>query len=291
MAARRKGQGQLDNARRLTPYPEVRLGQGHRAAAGKSKGDDGRGNEIHGRGLRVRMSRVAGTSRKVLQTPFFFQVPPLENFSTQHGYNFSDYETISEGQFSRGMSRQLKTVEFQTMFVDQDWSWTLLHNDKAGLNPQRLSSQVVHILNSGTPFLLLIGQPQLWGEGNYDVKMKATLRSATVEERAGEVDARYINVTFTEWRDLEVQKDAKGNKGDRLPLQIKPGPNDTLRSLAKEYYGSTREWRLIALANGLTNFLPDQKLANPAALQPFITSLEIPAPPAVDKAKSFGKKG
>lgn len=284
MAARKPKQGQLDGGKAAGPFGPQAVGPARKVSGGGG-GDGKDGFDSHtGRGLRICLSRCEGTSRKVLQQPYYFQVPPLETFSTQHGFNFTDYETVSKGQFSRTMSRQLRTVEFQTMFVDQDWFFVLFKHKHTGPDPQKLSAQLVHILNTGTPFNLLIGNTVLWDE--YDVKMKATLRTLTVEERAGEVDARYVNVTFTEHRDLEIQKDGKG---EALPQTYKVQEGDTLRSLAKQFYGEGNAWRVIAKANDLNNFLPDQKLANPGALQPFIKTVFLPAPFAVDKAQSLGK--
>jgi hypothetical protein len=280
MAARRKGQGQLDNAQNVTALPTYKegIGQARKASGGRYK----EGVDLHtGKGLRVCLKRCAGTARNVLKQPYFFQVPPLESITTNHGYNFTDYETINEGQFSRGMSRQLKTVEFQTMFVDQDWFYVLVRHRNAGPDPQKLSEQLSHILNSGTPFKLLIGNLNLWD--NYDVQMKATLRTLTVEERAGEIDARYVNVSFTEHRDLEIQED---EEGEELPQTYKPQPGDTLRTIAKEFYGEGNAWKLIVLANpALKEYRPDMDLAVPTSLYSVVRSLYLPAKFAVGNAE------
>lgn len=283
MPAKKPNVGQLDNGKVVfdpqtgISGPGITGIENRRAVKERGDGSDRDRFEHRGRGLRIRLNRIPQTSRKVLASPYFFQVPPLETFSTQHAYNFSDYETVSTGQFSRQMSRQLRIVEFQTMFVDQDWFYTLFAHTKRGPNPQKLARELVHILNTGTPFRLMIGQPRLWGEGNWDVNMKATLRSLTVEEKAGEVDARYVNVSFTEWRELDIKKD---KKGERLPLTYTIRDGDTLRQLAKKYYGETRVWRLIARSNQLGDTRADEDLSTVRKNGKRLQTLYLPRPPA-----------
>lgn len=206
-----------------------------------------------GEGLKVTLSRSRFTRRGLLAVPFRFQVPPLDEFTVGHSFNWSDYETISAGQFSRPGGRQLRTVSFQTMFADyRSMYWTLLDYPPGTSLPTPLdwTFELQAILESGTPFKLVVGQPEHWHDNDLD--MLATLRTMDVTERGGEPDARYVSMGFTEWRDLAVTRKRKGKgrgggppgllpKGEAaledLVHTIKQG--DTLQKLSRRYYGST----------------------------------------------------
>src|SRR5205085_10994887 len=119
------------------------------------------------------------------------------------------------------------------------------------------------IMWSGTPFWLYVGMPKV--RGDWDVKMLATLRGVSTEERAGEPDALYTEVQFTEYRQAKLTRKARG-KGPREKkrtvvithkggdtrvrgLALKRAP--TLANIARVAYGSPSEWKSIASANHL----------------------------------------
>jgi hypothetical protein len=235
----------------------------------------------NGGGLRVSMSRIPGmTGPKLLRTPFLFQCPPSESFSRSFAFSHSDYDTLRAGQQSRPVGMQLRTITFDTLFLDYGAPFTLIDplprnyygnrsradgsDDGAFASdapePLHMTDELEAILESGTPFYLHVGQRDLWQRMDVDA-MPATLRTLSVEERAGEVDTRYVNVAFTEFRHPSLgPRKAGGGKGvkgksDRLPTSVTvaqlPAGEDNLYALAKRYYGSQAKWRVIAKANGL----------------------------------------
>ena len=226
------------------------------------------------------------TAKHLLKTPFVFQCPPLETWSWDQVNNWNDWETIERGIFSRPQSQGLRTIDFSSLFVDYDASYAVAHprdsrsdgsrdvddyaedfttplnlrarnrHGKPGgknhkrkhqrwqPNPIHLSKELRQIMNSETPFRLLVGQPRLWDR--WDIEILATIRSLHVEERAGEVDARYFDISFTEWREPKL---GRRKKGSRFPLKHDVKPGDTLHKLSKKYYGGYGGWRHIRKAN------------------------------------------
>jgi nucleoid-associated protein YgaU len=195
----------------------------------------------------------------------------MDTFSRSYSYTYTDYNAISQGQFSRPSGVDLASVTFQTLFVDFDAPWSNLRGtpeaQNASLDPQQMTQQLLKILRRGTPFELIVGQRALWnsndvhwGPANGNA---ATLRTLDIEERAGEIDARYVNVGFTEFRTAELVRKGLGDgdgknrdpkRGRDLPTSVvvKVSDNTTLTDLAKKYYGSTAEWRSIAKRNGIS---------------------------------------
>jgi hypothetical protein len=230
------------------------------------------GKVLQGDGLQITLKKIKGmTDPDVLQHPFRFQCPPMDTFSRSYSYTYTDYNAISQGQFSRPSGVDLASVTFQTLFVDFDAPWSNLRGtpeaQNASLDPQQMTQQLLKILRRGTPFELIVGQRALWnsndvhwGPANGNA---ATLRTLDIEERAGEIDARYVNVGFTEFRTAELVRKGLGDgdgknrdpkRGRDLPTSvvIKVGDNTTLTDLARKYYGSTAEWRSIAKRNGMS---------------------------------------
>lgn len=250
-----------------------------------------------GAGLRIRLSRRHGLTRRgILEEPFYFQCPPLDSFRWSGTYSWNDYDTLTRGQFSRPGGRQLRTVEFQTLMVDYDPPWAAYDFSQTLTGPTGVEAapgrtpgkpalkrsepdplgwtkQLRGLMWSGTPFNLLVGAPDLWGE--WDIRnMLVTLRSLDVEERGGEVDARYVNVSFTEYRDAAVPR---RKIAPHLPATLTVDKHGTLRAkdqslhgikfaslahIARFFYGSSSKWRLITRANPeLRHFPPSHNLS------------------------------
>lgn len=255
----------------------------------------------HDEGLRVSIRRVRGlTPKGLLLTPFYFQAPPLDTFSVTNAYTHTDYDTVRAGQHDRPSGLQLRTVQFNSLFVDTDYDWTVVRSkrwnpirssakerEKLGYitgeeyvpNPLLLTKELRRVLRSGSPFRLIVQHPpRLWGHRVYEVNMLATLRELQVEERAGELDARYVNVSFTEHRTPSLQRRGQGTQprgSHSLPatvtiavsgqIDIPHVKNDpakiNMHWLAKWFYGSASEWRWIAKANKpLEDWAPDRNL-------------------------------
>lgn len=231
--------------------------------------------EPQGDGLIVALSAIDGfTDPAVLKKPFYFQCSPLDQMPQDYSWEWNDYTTISSGYHSNPQAPALASWSFETLFVDNDREhWFTLTKDQ---NPVVLCAALKALGDSMSPFQLQFGQPDLWG--TWDVVTGATFRALHIEERAGEPDARYVAVTFSEFTDTpDVQPippppHVRGahNKGQqpKLPAHILAILDSstlhvgsrTMTQLAKRYYGSAAAWRLIAKASGLTSVGPNTDL-------------------------------
>lgn len=246
-------------------------------------------------GLHVLMRRVDGLTRKgVLAKPFLFQVPPLDNFPFSGGYNWDDYDTEG-GPRSRRQKRQLRSIQFRSMFVAEPETYTLIRkasqwNRDWPPNPLLLSREIELIaggrddLEKPTPFRLTVFTPVLFDQA--DVDMLATIRSYEIEAVAGEPDTRYFTISFTEFnpaKPFDPLGRGQVPQGFRQPLPAAvsvaalPAGGDTMHALAKSYYGDPSRWRLIAKQNGL-RVAPSQPLGDVLAAKGR-TSITIPVPP------------
>jgi hypothetical protein len=255
-------------------------------------------------GLIVAISPIAGRTpmelfKKLPNQAFYFQCPPLEEMGRDKEWQWDDFGTIGSGMHSNPNYPGLAQIPIDTLFVDDSWGWTVgPRSVKLGATPGDEASRAVvpgprfatadlpkDILWAGAwlealgdsmqPFGLQWGQPQLWGR--WDRVTAATLRSLRVAEKSGEIDARYIRVSFTEYPDADATpvaaphvpgqrrgpwKDGHGHRLLAPPMdssKLPPGKR-TLAQLAKNYYGQASAWRLIAKASGLTRATPNQDL-------------------------------
>jgi hypothetical protein len=226
--------------------------------------------QFEGDGVQVTLRAIRGlTSTQVLRTPFAFQCPPLESLARDGQYAWEPYTTIRRGQFARPSGRQLSTIQFETVFVSYDVQGTVLADDGVdSRNPVLLASRLEAIMRRGTPFELMIGQKRLWGQ--LDVhwgpsnENAAVLTGVRVEERAGEVDARYLTVSLQEFRSVELLRKNQGtghSRGRDLPIKLHINQlghvtgaafkgKATLHNLAVHFYGEASMWKGIVRRNG-----------------------------------------
>lgn len=250
-------------------------------------------------GMRVILAPIPGLTKKGIMVDgsgkprsFRFQIPPLESFTRSLAFAHSDYDTLRLGQHSRPGGKQLESIRFQTLIVDMDVPWAVYPNTQEfnrtfgpGYSTLRdemwnllnITDQLEEILESGSPVKLYAGQPVLWqgggGESGWDVNMPVTLRSLNIEERAGEPDARYIDVEFVEYRSLKLNRRRLGKAGKAKKTSAKrPAVVEiyadgrafdmntetqiatkahpvTLYALAKRYFGDPSWATLIVRAN------------------------------------------
>lgn len=234
---------------------------------------------------------------------FWLQCPPLDVLPVDYSWIWNDYATVDSGMHSNPQSRQLTTMTFSSLLVDTAESYKLGSYEIPGPNyavadPGGGVLWAVQLLkkigDSMRPFQLQWGQPNLWGK--WDGMMAATLRSFHVEERAGEIDARYFTVGFTEYPDAKLlhynpppaapgsAADHRGahtaSNGQKMRASLDssklPANLNTLAALAKHYYGSSSQWRLIAKASGLTNVTASQDLKGTLGKRHPPTRLQIP---------------
>lgn len=224
------------------------------------EGTDGLGRE----GLRVKMEPVKGITPKDLMPKrgFYFQAPPLEEFVVDYAHAHNDYSTITNGQFSRRSGVQLRTAQFDTLVVDYA-TWTIIEEP---VIIEELSQLLIDICESGEAFRLIVAH-SIDADGFDDdsrsmagpeLMMKATLRELTVSEKAGEGDARYLNVAFHEYRQPITLVHAIAGTWPRIVMLYEDGHaldaetlrrfNDpvTLHRLAKAYYHDPSKWRFIS---------------------------------------------
>lgn len=237
-------------------------------------------------GMRVQLQAIPGvTKRGLLRHKYRFQMPPTDTFTRSLSHAHSDFDTIRAGQFSRPVGRQLETVSFSTLVMDRDhpravWPRSdsfkrdFEDNEKARrdyFNILDWNYQLENLLESGTPFRLLAGQPEFWQGGGppsrhgWDVNMAVTLRGMTIEERSAELDTRYLGMEFTEWRSTQVQrKGLTRGAASKTPAVVRVdkdggvkelgsdyefATHSTLRRLSTYYYGDPDGWRLIRESN------------------------------------------
>lgn len=218
-------------------------------------------------GMIVALSRLSGlTSSSVLQAPFYFQVAPLDSMPQEYAWEWNDFRTIDGSMHSNPQGRTLPSWSFSSFFTDDRTSDFLLIRDVHVLTMIRTLKKIG---DSMRPFQLQFGQPRLWG--TWDVVAAVTMRGLHVEERAGEPDARYFTVTFSEYADADPGKAVAAPKpitnaaaaskaGQDHPNIIVtldsarlPSNGRTFAQIAKHYYGDPSQWYAIARASGLTN--------------------------------------
>lgn len=237
-------------------------------------------------GLSIVLTAIPGlTSKDVLETPFFFQCPPLEQFTVEYGFNHVEYDTIRAGTFSRKGGRSLRLVSFDTLTVD--WGLFAFFNFE---QIEAMRDRLIALTESGEPFEFTAHHSSQGSEiadvGWPELQMAATLRDLQVIEKAGEGDARYYTAQFSEYRDPVADRQGRGGAGGQggaggpggdLPTfvsvfgdgDVKDAKGKTIgtvekpssmESLARAYYGDGQQWRNIALKNNLTGWGATDKL-------------------------------
>ena len=237
-------------------------------------------------GLRVKLTRTRYTKKGILKEPLHFQLPPLDEFGWDVTYNWIDYDTVNGDQYSRAGGSQLRTLTITSAALDWQPPWASTRtgrrerwwndNDKYGMgtHPERVAHRLDKLVAQGTPMMLIVRNPLLYDRP--DFRHHVTLRSAHIYEKAGEPDARYFELQFTEYRVPKIQRRQYGDRHE-LPATVeinrhgvatevrtggeKNGRGDrhkigsakrpaTFRMLAKHFYGSPAKWYLIKSKNG-----------------------------------------
>lgn len=285
-------------------------------------------DDVGREGLRVRIEPVPGiTDGKLLHGDgFYFQCPPLEEFTIEYAADHLDYTTAASGQYSRPGGQQLRVVTFDTLFVDYAW-WTVVTRP---IEIEDLTHRLVKICESGTPFLLTAAHAMpphgydTWSETltGPELQMMATLRTLKVSEKAGEGDARYLNVAFTQYREPFAEEDQKGKPRhkhyrhhwpktvllyhdgtarDKVTSEMvgQPPRNPvTLHRLAKKYYHHPNLWKHISdypknrIKNwGADDQLIDYFLPKRPKRKEWPIKITIPKPPHKGGSGNSGGKG
>jgi hypothetical protein len=242
-------------------------------------------------GLSCVLTRSPRTKAGILAVPFYFQAGPIENFGYDSAVEFTDYDTLGGRRFSRPISRGLTQYAFDTLFTNY-----LMADIPAGLQGyvQRLLAlgvepgvrldpisthpffapplerlrQLRVIQDAKTPMVLTMADSSAlvpptpvnlaqWGGAN-ELSVEVTLRNIRQEERAGEIDAIYVQVTFVEFGVVELKRIKRGGKkGDtsnangpwKVTILTMQNHNCTIARCAKWKYGDASKTAAIFSAN------------------------------------------
>lgn len=218
---------------------------------------------MRGEGLRIRLSSIAGvTDKSVLRTPYYFQCPPMDDFARTHSFNHSKY-TAMAGEFVRPSGRALTPLSFRTIVVE--WGAFVV---EFNYDLPALVGSLIEINEAGTPFDLLVAHRY---NEEAEIHMDAVLESVTVTETAGEQDARYLDLQFSEYRDPTTKR--KGKKKPRRgrsalpftirlskdgtwssPVKVRAKAPLTLEKIAVSAYGKASWAKHVAKANGIRDW-------------------------------------
>lgn len=226
---------------------------------------------LNAEGLKVALKPIQGVTPSGLlggKAGIVLQCPPLDAFAVSYAHSHNDYETLSAQQSRKGVP-QLATIQFQTLAVDVA-SYAV---NQDAPSPEAMTARLRALCLSGEPFLLDAYHthhghtPELPGGSEW--RGYVTLRQFTATEKAGEGDARYLDVAFTEYR---VPKQANTKKRDSPPTTVRlywdgyavdaggrelanpPLVQLTLAWLARHYYHAPHLAQRLGQANSLGNW-------------------------------------
>lgn len=239
-------------------------------------------------GLRIKLQRIAGiTDDGVLDQPYYFQLPPKDEFSTEHSFTHNVYETLKAGQHSRRGGVELRRSSWNSLVVDSGIDARGMPTPgfvilAAPPNVEDLTAELIDLCESGSPFLytaahaLPPGAIRNWSRtlAGPEAQWSAVLTRVRISQVAGEGDARYFDLDFVEYKDPVVgraklgrKKGGGGGSGnikfpahatvradgfayDAAGKRIGSGPA-TLSLLARHYYKDPSMASVIARANNL----------------------------------------
>ncbi len=200
---------------------------------------------VRGEGLRIRLSKIEGITQgdaaKVLRVPYYFQCAPLDNFIIPTTRTFPRYTNYQGTEYIQRGGSTLQTLAFRTIVVE--YGQFVIERD---WNVERLVRNLQRIVESGWPFELLATH-----QYNLDpeVQMNVVLESCVVVENAGEVDARYVDLAFVQWRAPVVQRKALGG-ASAWPKTVTISKNGTAKLVGSTGKGWTNA-TLAAIAVGI----------------------------------------
>jgi hypothetical protein len=200
-----------------------------------------------GDGLRIRLAKIPGVTKgeaaRILEEPYRFQCAPMDSFSIPKQRTFGRFTNYRGSEYLTRGGTALQVITFRTIAVE--WGSFVIEQDWDVLgHVQKLQG----LVDSGWPFDLLATHQY---NREAELHIKAVLESATAVEEAGEQDARYLDLSFIQWRDTVVQrKSLRSSTAKKWPLSVsvqKDGDvtipekgtvtNATFAGLAKKVYG------------------------------------------------------
>lgn len=241
-------------------------------------------------GLRIRLKRVRGVTEKgVLPAPLVLPALIGGEFSWTEEASFREYETHRAGQFAipagggRG-ARMLRDIsDLETLTLDWDAPWL----QEAGISHGEMRRQIMAIHRARTPVELLAS---VMPEGAEELRCLITIRSITKVLRHGEADTRYWTLSIREHRQAETERRTADAKDDKLPTRHRITEDTTFRSLARHYYGSEKNWKAIAKANGMPKWGGRTPIAKSKKFK-VRDFVKIPKEPKASKPKADPRTG
>lgn len=246
---------------------------------GTQRGGGATGGGGHKRarnGLRLRISAIPGrTPKKILRTPLYIPCVLGPDFGPEDSALHSEFDTVSAGQFSSPAggehAPQLKSLSFDALTLTWDAKWLVYPE----VTPAEVREELDAILDSRKPVELFAFLAPHGGRA--ELRMDATLRSLNRILRHGETDTRYYSLEWKEWRAVSISREGANGYGN-LPTTHELEKDDTLRSIASEYYGAGTMWEFLASSNGISSWGSEDELVK---LNRFKAGdkIKVPLPP------------
>lgn len=241
-------------------------------------------------GLHLRLRSVNDlTPRRILRSPFTIPVVTGDELSIEEEALWTDFDTVGAGRFTSPAAGKdaamLQTFTANGMTLFWDPKWVVM----PGQDPGDVIDELQAILRAHAVFdMLLTRKP---GASFAEFSGFAILRNLVTGLKKGEADARYLQMDFTSYRRMSSRRRRHG-KAANLPTTATLSADDTLRTLAKQYYGKGAEWRLIAKANGIDHWGSEDPLVKMGRYKEG-DKIKIPQPPhqaapKVGAAEDFG---
>lgn len=224
----------------------------------KEHGNPGPKGSVHPKGhprpgLHARLRRVSDlTPHTVLRQPFHLPVVIGSDFTTEEEALWEEFDTVSSGRYAQAAAGEhgeaLQTVSVEALTMTWDPGWLT----EPHVNPKEVLNTLRRILRKRAVFdLLVVQKPNNFFGAEFSGY--ASLRRLSITARRGEPDTRYLQMDISSHRRMSARRRRHG-KASNLPTTVELDKNDTLRSLAGHFYGSGEYWRLIANANGISNW-------------------------------------
>lgn len=167
-------------------------------------------------GMRLRLTKIKGVTKgsaqRVLKQPYFFQCPPLEEFTNPTTRNLGSYTDYKGDEHTTPGGMAAKSITIRTLAVE--WgNYVLEYN----FDVERLVDDLREIVKAGYPIDVL--GTHRWS-GRAELHAKMFLSDVQATEKHGEPDARYLDLSFTAWSAQEVNRRSLGGHDDDFPFTI-----------------------------------------------------------------------
>lgn len=267
--------------------PGARVGVGRAQEVSEGGQRNGHGHRRRS-GLRLRLKAIPGlTPKPILRNPLYIPVVLGPDFEVGEEALHTEFETVGAGQFSSPAggkhAPQLKSLDFETLSLTWDAKW-LVYPDTS---PEEVKEELQAILGSRKP-VEMFAHVGPHGRGS-ELRMWATLRSMRRVLRHGENDTRYFNLEWKQYRSPVVGRSA-ANSYANLPTTHTLDKDDTLRSIAKQYYGTESMWQFLASQNGIKSWGGDDPLVKMDRYKAG-DKIKVPVPPPTKVGKAQAVTG